>query len=312
MIIIKPVLKWVGGKTQIIDVLLSKFPRVVNNYHEPFVGGGSVLLAFLTLVAEGLIEVKGNIYASDKNETLISLYVNIQQHPDLVIKELNDLVESFSLVPDKLPADSSDQKVNRKPLNIEEANICKEQFYYWIRSTYNKMTKEEKTSPKGTAHFIFLNKTCFRGLYREGPNGFNAAYGNYSNPNVFDEDHILIVSSLLQGVVFTIQGFEASLSFVSQDDFIYLDPSYAPETSTSFVGYTADGFTEELHRTLFQICDGMTTIPNVSFIMSNADVKLVRDSFPQEKYKIEVVNCRRAINSKKPESTTNEVIIMWP
>lgn len=312
MDVVKPVLKWVGGKTQIIDTLLSKFPRVINNYHEPFVGGGSVLLGFLTMVAEGHIEVKGSIYASDKNETLISLYVNIQQHPDLVIKELNDLVEAFSLVPDKPPADASDQKVNRKPLNVEEANLCKEQFYYWIRGTYNKMSKEEKTSPKGTAHFIFLNKTCFRGLYREGPNGFNVPYGNYKNPNVFDEEQILIVSSLLQGVVFTTQGFEASLSSVSQGDFIYLDPPYAPETSTSFVGYTADGFTEELHNTLFQMCDGMTTIQNVSFMMSNADVKLVRDSFPQQKYKIEVVNCRRAINSKNPESTTDEVIIMWP
>lgn len=311
MDVVKPVLKWVGGKTQIIDVLLSKFPKVVNNYHEPFIGGGSVLLGFLTLVVEGRIEVKGNIYASDKNETLISLYVNIQQHPDMVIDELNDLVETFSTIPDKL-SNASSQKVIRKPINIEEANLCKEQFYYWIRSTYNKMSKEEKTSPKGTAHFIFLNKTCFRGVYREGPNGFNVPYGNYSNPTIFDGDHILIVSSLLQRVVFTIQGFEASVSSVGQDDFVYLDPPYAPETSTSFVGYTADGFTEDQHKHLFQMCDGMTAIPNVSFMMSNADVKLVRDNFPQEKYNIEVVNCRRAINSKKPESTTNEVIVMWP
>jgi DNA adenine methylase len=310
MDVVKPVLKWVGGKTQIIDVLLSKFPKVVNNYHEPFIGGGSVLLGFLTLVVEGRIEVKGNIYASDKNETLISLYVNIQQHPDMVIDELNDLVETFSTIPDKL-SNTSSQKVNRKPINIEEANLCKEQFYYWIRSTYNKMSKEEKTSPKGTAHFIFLNKTCFRGVYREGPNGFNVSYGNYSNPTIFDGDHILIVSSLLRGVVFKIQGFEESVSSVGQDDFVYLDPPYAPETSTSFVGYTVDGFTEDQHKHLFQMCDGMTAIPNVFFMMSNADVKLVRDNFPQEKYNIEVVNCRRAINSKKPESTTNEVIIMW-
>ena len=310
MDLVKPVLKWVGGKTQIIDTLLHKFPRVVNNYHEPFIGGGSVLLGFLTMVVEGRIEVKGNIYASDKNDTLISLYVNIQRYPDMVIKELDGLVKVFSNIPDKLSI-ASDQKVNRKPSNIEEAILCKEQFYYWIRSTYNKMSKEEKTSPKGTAYFIFLNKTCFRGVYREGPNGFNVPYGNYSNPTVFDEDHILIVSSLLQRVVFTTQGFEESLALVKQGDFVYLDPPYAPETSTSFVGYTADGFTEELHKTLFQMCDYMTTIPNVVFMMSNADVKLVRDDFPQEKYKIEVISCRRAINSKKPESTTNEVIITW-
>jgi DNA adenine methylase len=311
MEVVKPILKWVGGKTQIIDLILSKFPKVINNYHEPFVGGGSVLLGFLTLVVEGHIELKGNVYASDKNEALISLYVNVQQYPDKVINELNELVEAFSQVPDKLIVIPNDEKVNRKPENDEEARQCKEQFYYWIRRLYNRMSKEEKVSPKGTAHFIFLNKTCFRGVYREGPNGFNVPYGNYNNPSIFDEDHILIVSSLLQGVIFTTQGFETSLSKISESDFVYLDPPYAPETTTSFVGYTADGFNGELHNKLFKMCDGMTNIPNVTFIMSNSDVQVVRTSFPNNKYNIEVVNCRRAINSKKPQSTTNEVIIMW-
>ena len=308
MDVVKPVLKWVGGKSQIIDVLLPRFPKVINNYHEPFVGGGSVLLAFLTLVIEGHIEVKGNVYASDKNEVLIALYVNIQQHPEKVIKELQELVEVFTKVPQKL---ITDQKVNRNPTNIDDARHCKEQFYYWIRSIYNRMSKEEKVSSKGTAHFIFLNKTCFRGLYREGPYGFNVAFGNYSKPSIFHADHIHNVSSLLQGVIFTTQGFETSLSKVSQGDFVYLDPPYAPVTSTSFVGYTSDGFTEELHTKLFTMCGDMTTIYDVSFVMSNADVQLVRKSFPKEIYKTEVVNCKRAINSKKPESTTNEVIIMW-
>ncbi len=312
MYVVKPILKWVGGKTQIIDVILSRFPKVMNNYHEPFLGGGSVLLGFLTLVAEGQIEVKGNVYASDKNEALISLYINVQQHPHKVFNELNELVEVFSRVPGKLVATTNDKNVNRKPGNSDEARQCREQFYYWIRMLYNRMSKEEKVSPKGTAHFIFLNKTCFRGLYREGPNGFNVAYGNYNKPTIFDEDHIQIVSSLLQGVVFTTEGFETSLSNVSNGDFVYLDPPYAHETTTSFVGYTADGFDEELHTKLYKICDDMTNIPNVSFMMSNANVQLVRTSFPNNKYKIELVNCRRAINSKKPQSTTDEVIIMWP
>jgi DNA adenine methylase len=305
MDVVKPVLKWVGGKTQIIDRILAHVPKTMHNYHEPFIGGGSVLLGVLTLAKEDAIQIRGKVFASDKNENLIALYSNIQQHPDILINELQELVNVFSNVPDDKIS------VNRKPSSIEEATQCKEQYYYWARDTYNKMSKVEKISCKGSAYFVFLNKTCFRGLYREGPNGFNVPYGNYKNPSIYDEDHILIVSSLLQDVVLQCQGFDTSLSCVQDGDFVYLDPPYAPETSTSFVGYTADGFGEELHAKLFDLCENMTLMPNVQFVMSNADVKLVRKHFPNNKYCVNVVSCRRAINSKKPQSTTNEVLIIW-
>jgi DNA adenine methylase len=307
MDVVKPILKWVGGKTQIIDTILSKFPKTISSYHEPFVGGGSVLLGLLTLVKEGHIQLQGRVYASDKNEYLIALYMNIQQRPDKVIEELQELAKTYIDVPDVL---DGEEKVNRKPSCFQEAKKCKEQFYYWIRDSYNKMSKSEKMSCKGTAQFVFLNKTCFRGLYREGPHGFNVPYGNYKNPSIYDEDHILIVSSLLQDVVFKCQGFETSLSLINDNDFIYLDPPYAPETSTSFVGYTVDGFSDELHKHLFKLCNDIASNQKIRFMMSNADVELVRQSFSPEKYKISVINCRRAINSKKPQSTTNEVVIM--
>jgi DNA adenine methylase len=305
---VKPLIKWVGGKTQIIDRVLQSFPDKLNNYHEPFVGGGSVLLAFLSLVKDGQIKIEGNVYASDKNDRLISLYKNIQQYPGMVINELQTIVEEYSQVPYDV---EEGRKLNRKPLSKNEALECQESYYYWIRKMYNGLSKEEQTSCKSTAYFIFLNKTCFRGVYREGPNGFNVPFGHYKNPGIFDEDHILIVSSLIENVIFTSQSFETSLTQITANDFIYMDPPYAPENSKSFVGYTADGFNEQFHHNLFDLCSKIRNIPNVSYVMSNADVELVRNNFPEDVFNMQVISCKRSINSKKPSSKTNEVIIKW-
>ncbi len=304
----KPLLKWVGGKTQILNEVIGRFPQQMNNYHEPFVGGGSVLLAFLTLVKEGRIVLEGDVYASDKNLALVSLYINIQQRPYDVIKELKPIVERFLNLPDKLDVG---QSINRCPQTLEEAEQCKEQYYYYNRRQYNYLLPVDKCSCLGTALFIFLNKTCFRGMYREGPHGFNVPYGNYNNPSVYDENHILKVSSLIQNVIFKCQCFETSLENIRKGDFIYFDPPYAPEGSNSFVGYTKDGFSANMHDKLFIMCERLTMFDDVKFIMSNADVEVVHNAFPKDKYNVEVVKCKRAINSKKPNSTTNEVIIRW-
>jgi DNA adenine methylase len=308
MDVTKPILKWVGGKTQIIEKLISQFPHQIKNYHEPFIGGGSVLLAFLCQVQEGKIKLTGKVYASDKNSTLVAFYQNIQQNPDNVIRYLKELVDVYNNIPSNL--DNNSHPI-RKHINYIDALKCQEQYYYWIRQCYNELSHEEKISSKGTSYFIFLNKTCFRGLYREGPNGFNVPFGNYKNPSIFDEDHILIVSSLLKDVIFTSQGFNDSLSIVQENDFVYLDPPYVPENSTSFVGYTVDGFTQENHVQLFAWCKDITRTQNIRFVMSNADVEFVRQNFPESIYIIYVIDCRRSINSKKPQARTNEVIIKW-
>jgi DNA adenine methylase len=309
MNITKPILKWVGGKTQIIDNVLSQFPNEVNNYHEPFLGGGSVLLGFLTYVKEGRIKLNGKIYASDINNNLILFYKNIQQHPKEVISTLKQVVQQYSSLP-HLKKDAS-EKPNVKPMTLEEGLKCKETYYYWIRKLYNSFQKEEHESCKAAAYFIFLNKTCFRGVHREGPNGFNVSFGNYKNPCIFDEDHILFVSSLLQNVVFNTQSFDISLTHVKEGDLIYMDPPYAPETAESFVGYTVDGFKKDMHQKLFNICHKFTGMTNVRFVMSNAYVDLVMNAFPQDLFHVQVIECKRSINSKKPASKTSEVIIKW-
>lgn len=294
----KPILKWVGGKTQILDKVLTKFPRVILNYREPFVGGGSVLLGLLDKVVAGEIEIRGKIYACDINDKLIAFYKNVKTYPSEVIENLLELKKEFQSC-------ALDGAVNRKAETKEEAMKNPESYYYYIRSNYNKLSIEEQTSPRGSAILIFLNKTCFRGVYREGPNGFNVPYGNYKNLS-FDEEHIRVISKLIQPVEFTCCSFEVSLQNATKGDFIYMDPPYAPENSKSFVAYTRHGFKKEDHNKLFDCCNKLSDC-GVLWMMSNSDVPIVRESF--SKCTIEQVLCRRAINSKNPESTTNEVFI---
>ena len=151
---------------------------------------------------------------------------------------------------------------------------------------------------------LFLNKTCFRGVYREGPNGFNVPFGHNKNVGIYDEDHLKEVSKLIEKVEFSCCSFEKALESMKEKDFVYLDPPYAPENSTSFVGYVEDGFSLDKHNQLFKLVKEKTY-----FVMSNSDVKLVKDSFPSPTYKTKIISARRAINSKNPESKTNEVLI---
>ena len=300
MEIVKPFMKWVGGKTQIIHDVIALFPKEMNNYHEPFLGGGSVLLALLSHKRNGTISIAGRIYASDLNSNLIALYKNIQSNADALISEVTNLSDEF--------ANCKGTVVNRKAASIEEARTSPESYYFWIRSRFNALSESERTSVPASAMLLFMNKTCFRGVYREGPKGFNVPFGNYKNPSILDEAHIRLVSDLIRDVVFTNCSFSDSLTKVVSGDFVYLDPPYAPENVTSFVSYTSDGFNLDNHNMLFELCDDMNA-KNVRMLMSNADVKLVRDAFPSPPYNVKIVSCRRAIHSKKPDARTNEVLI---
>ena len=304
--ITKPFIKWVGGKTQIIDKISNKFPVEINNYREAFLGGGSVLLALLSYVKCGAIKVNGNIYACDVNEPLINTYKNIQTRHIELYDALQTIIRDFSDCGDP---SGSDGKANRKPENILDAKVSKENYYYWIRSRYNKLCLEEKKGILGSAMFIFLNKTCFRGLFRVGPNGFNVPYGHYKNPEIINKGHLEEIHNLIQGVIFECCDFTISLKDVEPNDFVYLDPPYAPENATSFVGYTEKGFGIESHNNLFTLIHNLTAAKELKVLLSNADVPLVRDNFTSEQYVISQILCKRSINSKNPDAKTNEVII---
>ena len=155
--------------------------------------------------------------------------------------------------------------------------------------------------------FIFLNKTCFRGIYRVGPNGFNVPYGHYKNPKIINKNHLDNIHLLIKDVIFVSCDFSKSLKNIKNGDFVYLDPPYVPEKKTSFLGYTDSGFNLENNKKLF---NEINNLENVKIMMSNSDVKLVRDYFENNKYTIISLVCKRSINSKKPNSKTNEVIII--
>ena len=296
----KPILKWVGGKTQIIDKLIADFPIEINNYREAFLGGGSVLLTLLSYVKNGVIKIHGNIYAYDLNEPLIYIYKNIQTHHHELYDTLQKIITDFN--------GCGNGEINRNPKNIEEAKIAKENYYYWIRNEYNKLCLNGKKDILGSAMFIFLNKTCFRGVFRVGPRGFNVPYGHYNNPEIINKEHLEEIHNLIQNVIFECCDFNTSLTKVEPNDFVYLDPPYAPETDTSFVGYTENGFNIDNHNNLFKLIHILTDA-NKKIMLSNADVKLVRENFTNEKYNTLSILCKRSINSKNPDAKTKEVII---
>lgn len=290
----KPFLKWVGGKTQIINNIIDKIPNEMNNYHELFLGGGSVLFAILSLQKQNKIVIKNKIYAYDINEDLINVYKNIQTNKDELYRFINLYVNEYNNI--------SHTEVNRTPKSIEEAKTSKESYYYWIRNKYNNI---DKNTVECSALFMFINKTCFRGMYREGPNGYNIPYGHYkTTPTIISETNLNYISDLIKDVEFICSCFTKSIKNINPGDFVYLDPPYAPENSKSFVGYVADGFNLETHQLLF---NEIKKIKNIKFIMSNAKVDLVTTNFKE--YNCDDVIARRAINSKKPGSTTIEVII---
>jgi DNA adenine methylase len=297
---IKPIIKWVGGKTQIIDKIINNFPNEINNYREIFLGGGSVLLTLLSYVKKDIIKIRGSIYAYDLNGPLIYMYKNIQTRHNELYDYLEDIINEFN--------SCSNDEINRNPINIEEAIKNKENYYYWIRKNYNKLSNDDKNDIIGSAMFIFLNKTCFRGIFRIGPNGFNVPYGHYKNPEIINKNHLEEINELIQNVIFECCDYSISLKTIENDDFIYLDPPYAPENKSSFVGYTKEGFNIDQHINLFKIIHKITD-ENKKMMLSNADVSLVRDNFG-EKYKIYEIICKRSINSKNPDAKTKEVIIM--
>jgi DNA adenine methylase len=298
----KPILKWVGGKTQILDKLIPDFPTEINNYHEIFLGGASVLFSLLSYIKQKKISVRGKIYAYDLNEPLIYVYKNIQSHHKELYEELQTLITDYQ------DCECEKKEINRNPQTIDEAHQSEENYYYWIRKQYNTLTADEKKTLQGSVMFIFLNKTCFRGMFRVGPNGFNVPFGHYKHPEVINQNHLDEIHDLIQGVVFQSCDFSNALQDIKEGDFVYLDPPYAPESATSFVGYTKDGFNLDQHKKLFNMCNKLSE-EKKKFMMSNADVKLVRQHFPEPKYNIKSILCKRAINSKNPDSKAKEVII---
>lgn len=311
----KPILKWVGGKTQLLSFILEKFPLEINNYHEPFIGGMSVLLGLITYKNEGIINVKGDMYAYDLNKELIYLYKNIQNFHNELFEATSLLINNYNSI-ETLKLDTDKKIKNKTMKTLSDSMLSKERYFYWIRNEYNNLSDEDKINLTGSSMFIFLNKTCFRGLYRVGPNGFNVPFGSYNSPKILDEDHLEIIHNLIKDVQFIHMNFKDSLLNINDGDFVYLDPPYIKENETSFVSYNKEGFGESENELLFELIETLS-IENTSneckgkkIMMSNSNSDKLYERFDNEKYKLIQVNASRRINSKKPESITTELIIV--
>tara|TARA_R110002073_G_scaffold37127_1_gene107702 strand:- start:955 stop:1731 length:777 start_codon:yes stop_codon:yes gene_type:complete len=256
----KPFLKWVGGKTQILPTVLKYLPSGDNDdtYFEPFLGGGSVLLEFLETR-----KPNGRVVANDLNESLIDTWRAVKEDPRGLYERVAELVAAH------------------------EAEDDKKEFYYSVRTEFNRDRTPER--------FVYLNKMCFRGLWREGPRGFNVPYGNYKKPEVINLEHILKISKLIQNVCFIHGRYEDALPGITPRDFVYMDPPYAG----TFTGYNRDKWDDQ---TFF---DFVKRLP-CTYTMSNSGADIVTANFKVE----EVIQARRAITSNDPSKKANEVIII--
>lgn len=266
----KPLLKWVGGKTQLLEDVMTLFPKNIRTYYEPFVGGGAVLLAVLS---DPTIQVE-KVCASDNNASLIQFYKDIQLKPVELHTEIHRLVSAY-----------------------DQSGEGKEVYYYEQRARYRALSPCVEKS----ALLYFLNKSCFRGLYRESKHGFNVGYGHDYNtrPVTPTLEEVCAMSALLKPVEFKACDFTEALRDVRAGDFVYADPPYAKENATSFTQYNTDGFDQDnLFRTL-RGCE--------NFVMSNSNVQSVRDAFPD--CVLTSVRAQRKIHSKKPQTYTSELLV---
>lgn len=259
-----PFIKWVGGKRGLLSQLIPLFPTEFNNYHEPFLGGGAV---FFELYNRGLLQDK-KIFLSDINEELINAYIQVKENPEKLINKLKKYKENHS-----------------------------KDFYYLIRSL-DREANFQKTSPlKRAARFIYLNKTCFNGLYRVNSNGyFNVPMGSYKNPNIADEEAILNASEALQNATIKCQSFTNVLNDAKSGDFVYFDPPYYPLTPTAnFTAYSKDGFLEAEQIKLFEVFRELSG-RGCKVAQSNSDMEFIKDLYKD--FEINTVMMHRFINSK--------------
>lgn len=250
-----PIVKWVGGKRQLMFELLKNLPKSYNRYFEPFIGGGAL---FFELQPD-------NAYISDMNEELINLYFVVRDSVDELVHDLNKHEIS-------------------KEYFLKIRNLDRMEKYF-------KLSNVERAS-----RFIYLNRTCFNGMYRVNSKGeFNVPFGNYKNPRIIDENNLLNCSELLKKTEIKCADFSEIIHKVQKGDFVYFDPPYVPLNETSsFTSYTKDGFDIDMQFKLRDVCDELDSM-GVKFMLSNSDTKLVNELYVN--YNIKKVFASRQINA---------------
>ena len=289
---LKPFVKWVGGKGQLIEEIEKMLPsdgeKVLTKYAEPMVGGGALLFNVLSRYQFD------ELYISDINPELINAYIAIKQNVEALIKRLNEMQMTF------LPLDENGRKY----------------YYYNVRDKFNTVKLSDSTSAEKAAYFIFLNKTCFNGLYRVNRKGlFNVPMGSYKNPTICDADNLRNIHEALQNVTIVCGDYSQSQSFIDSETFVYLDPPYRPISETSaFTSYNSDAFDDNEQIRLAKFIDEINAA-GAKIVLSNSDPKNVNeeDNFFDnlyKNYKINRVEPTRAINRKGDKRRKiNELLI---
>lgn len=287
-----PFLKWAGGKTQLISEIEKTLPKNLTNqkftYIEPFVGSGAVLFWMLNNFPQ-----MEKAVINDINSDLINTYKIVASKPKELVSLLSQLHNEYH----SLQTNEEEQKL----------------YYYQKRELYNL-----RETPKSTqaALFIFLNKTCFNGLYRVNKsNGFNVPKGSSTTPPICDANNIYTVSNSLQKVEFLCGDFEKTLQLATPNSFFYFDPPYKPLSNTSsFNTYTKDDFNDNEQLRLRDFCKTLDIIGH-KWMLSNSDVKgkNPNDTFFDDIYaqfNISRVEARRSINAQGDKrGKLNELLI---
>ena len=260
----QPFIKWVGGKRGLLSQLIPLLPNSFNNYFEPFVGGGAL---FFELFSQGKLKDK-NVYLFDINSELINAYNVVKKYPDLLINEL---------------------EIFKKKHNKE--------FYYEVRAWDREDNFLEIDEVLRATRFIYLNKTCFNGLYRVNKkNQNNVPMGSYNNPNICDESTIYFASEALENATIKNCSYKEVLKYAKKDDLVYFDPPYYPLTPTAnFTSYSEFEFLENEQFELFEVFDKLSD-NGVHVMHSNSDTKFIRDLY--KSYEINDISANRFINSK--------------
>ena len=291
----KPFVKWAGGKSQLLDEIKSRYPKKlgkdINRYCEPFVGGGAVLF---DIIASYTFE---EILINDINPDLINTYIQIRDNIDEMVELLSDLRSNYN--------DSEQTK--------------KEEYYYIKRDRFNHLRQDANTSTdvERAALFVFLNKTCFNGLYRVNKNGdFNVPVGRHKKINVYEKANLCNVSKSLQSVTIKRGDYKECEDFIDCNTFVYIDPPYRPLSNTaSFTGYAMDGFTDKEQIELGDFIKRISS-KGASVVLSNSDPKNSdkKDNFFDDMYgefNIDRVSAKRMINSNgKDRGSIKEIIVV--
>jgi DNA adenine methylase len=282
----KPFLKWAGGKTQLLDEIDARLPEElrtgeIDTYVEPFVGGGAVFFH----IAKNYPKIR-HFYLFDINEDIINCYNTIRNDASSIIAELRKLENRY------LKGDESQRRA----------------MYYRVRKEFN--------CDRLPAKLIFLNKTCYNGLYRVNrSNEFNVPFGNYRNPTICDKENLDAVSTVLQNTEVITADFEEAERYLNNHCFVYLDPPYRPISATaSFTSYAKGDFTEEDQIRLANFCERIRQ-KGARFLLSNSDPNNEdpKDNFFDRHYRrftIATVKATRMINCKSSlRGQINELII---